>query len=175
VSSALDRLKAKLDETRFFYVPADPPLTELTEPSPDEHQESGLQSAVGSVSSVSGGLADMQKNHHADPEGRAPHNRGLSPRRWREDGDSTEVPLPPTDRTDRTPRSMNARLRVAEWAQGYLAEVTPADGTQAAPCGTCGDRVFYRLAKRSPWRCRTCEPERAVHRGAVVRDARIHP
>jgi hypothetical protein len=43
------------------------------------------------------------------------------------------------------------------WAAGYLREITARADTPEAPCPACGDRVFYKLAAGSPWRCRTCE------------------
>jgi hypothetical protein len=76
-------------------------------------------------------------------------------------GISADGPTPGADRTDRSlvpkKRLMNQLNPERRFNASYLAEFRPGPATPAGPC-QCGDTVFYRLAERSPWRCRTCEP-----------------
>jgi hypothetical protein len=76
-------------------------------------------------------------------------------------GGSAERPTPGTDRTIKSgipkKRLMNQLNPQRRFNASYLAEFRPGPDTPAGPC-QCGDTVFYRLAERSPWRCRTCEP-----------------
>ena len=53
-----------------------------------------------------------------------------------------------TEHATRSERELMADL--AFW-RAHHSEVPEA-------CPACGDSMFYRLAERSPWRCRTCEP-----------------
>ena len=53
-----------------------------------------------------------------------------------------------TEHAARSERELMADL--AFW-RAHHSEVPEA-------CPACGDSMFYRLAERSPWRCRTCEP-----------------
>jgi hypothetical protein len=53
----------------------------------------------------------------------------------------------------------------------YLRDFTSGPGTPGGQCLICGDRVFYKLAAGSPWRCRSCERPDArldIHRWFVA-------
>jgi hypothetical protein len=64
----------------------------------------------------------------------------------------------------RTKEPTEAELRHRRWARGYLREITPTPGCPSEPCGKCNDRVFYRIAHSSPWKCRACQPVDARRR-----------
>ena len=52
--------------------------------------------------------------------------------------------------SERTPQSVkDCLVDLAEW-RGRQGEVPGA-------CLTCGDTLFWRIARGAPWRCRTCE------------------
>jgi hypothetical protein len=60
------------------------------------------------------------------------------------------LPVPPPKKP---PTQQEQRWR--RWAAGYLREIRPLPDYPSEPC-VCGDRVYYRLGREAPWRCRTC-------------------
>jgi hypothetical protein len=64
--------------------------------------------------------------------------------------------------------------RQREFNAFYFREFRAGADTPDGPC-PCGDRVFYKLAEYSPWRCRGCDMPNArvqVHRWFVALPAR---
>ena len=146
MASALDRLKARLGGEENLGIPLRTPLTKLTEPTQRNNSPIVAQPQPTFVSFVSGVLGDTTRISAPPPVSLESLNRELYPC--------------PADRpmrvawqgwTEHATRSERELMTDLAFWRGHHGEVPEA-------CPICGDGMFYRLAERSPWRCRTCEP-----------------
>jgi hypothetical protein len=173
--TALDRLKEHLasrqDGGQNFETPTTDALPKLPEPSgqdssPDERQSKVYFGSFGRPRVVD--IPEFQAASRGTEDALTPELDG-------EDAESWDAQYPSTAKTAKRLRLTAAAWRQRRWNAAYLREFTPGSDTPAGPC-RCGDRVFYKLADASPWRCRSCEPVNArveIHRWFVASAARV--
>jgi hypothetical protein len=201
VSAALVRLKGRLARSRDSSMPIAPALTKLTKPTEQDNSPVPVQPEHTFVSFVSAGVTNTSESQHAIGAPSPEHDSGLdggetrfqdAPYRGTDETDKSPAEWFAIAEQDlgaegttfaRVEREMLARLpfrhqkpteaalRQRRLNALYMREFTPGADTPAGPCLICGDRVSYKLAANSPWRCRGCERPNArleIHRWFVV-------
>jgi hypothetical protein len=177
MTTALERLKARLGENANFSV-LPTPRTDKTDrthakvspPDGDDQPQTTFDSFVSPYPRESKRITiplpegSKASNHElpsrveSDPATVA-HERRLVEEDLRAEGTSLarelaklrrELPVKPPAKP-----ASQVEERWRKWAREYR-EIRPLPGCPSEPC-RCGDRVYFRLSPRAPWRCRSCE------------------
>ena len=123
-----------------------PVVSGLATPSGDTQSQagSGTQGSVASVATFFEGIPGKE------PSGDTQSQAGCAVRPFVANIATRPMRVVWQGWSERTPQSVkDCLIDLAEWRA--------RQGEVPGPCLTCGDTLFWRIARGAPWRCRTCE------------------